>query len=78
MLAGESPFAASSRAAVLWRVRNEPATALATHRIDVAPFLDAAVARAMAKRPEDRFPSAAAFAGALTGAAGSAEPGAGR
>ena len=77
MLAGESPFAASSRAAVLWRVRNEPATALATHRIDVAPFLDAAVARAMAKRPEDRFSSAAAFAGALTGAAGNAEPGAG-
>ena len=67
MLAGESPFAASSRAAVLWRVRNEPATALATHRIHVAPFLDGAVARAMAKRPEDRFSSAAAFAGALRG-----------
>jgi serine/threonine-protein kinase len=74
MLAGQSPFAASSRAAVLWRVRNEPATALATHRLDVAPFLDAAVARAMAKRPEDRFSSAAAFAGALTGTGGSAEP----
>jgi len=77
MLAGESPFAASSRAAVLWRVRNEPATALATHRLDVAPFLDAAVARAMAKRPEDRFASAAAFAGALTGGAGSGESAAG-
>ena len=77
MLAGQSPFAASSRAAVLWRVKNEPATALATHRIDVAPFLDAAVGRAMAKRPEDRFPSAAAFAGALTEVPGGTEPGAG-
>jgi len=66
MLVGESPFSASSRAAVLWRVRNEPATALATHRLDVAPFLDAAVQRALAKRPEDRFPSAAAFAAALS------------
>jgi len=77
MLAGQSPFAASSRAAVLWRVKNEPATALATHRIDVAPFLDAAVGRAMAKRPEDRFSSAAAFAGALMGTPGGTEPGAG-
>ena len=66
MLVGQSPFSASSRAAVLWRVRNEPATAVAMHRIDVAPFLDAAVQRALAKRPEDRFSSAAAFAAALT------------
>jgi len=66
MLVGQSPFSASSRAAVLWRVRNEPATALATHRLDVAPFLDAAVQRALAKRPEDRFSSAAAFAAALS------------
>ena len=71
MLVGQSPFSASSRAAVLWRVRNEPATALATHRIDVAQFLDAAVQRALAKRPEDRFSSAAAFAAALTAGGGS-------
>ena len=65
MLAGESAFAAGSRPAVLWRVRNEPATALATHRVDVSPFLEAAVARALAKRPEERFASAAGFAAAL-------------
>jgi serine/threonine-protein kinase len=74
MLVGQSPFSASSRAAVLWRVRNEPATALATHRIDVAPFLDAAVQRALAKRPEDRFSSAAAFAAALTAPAAGPAP----
>jgi len=74
MLAGESAFAAGTRAAVLWRVRNEPATALATHRVDVPPFLDAAVRRALAKRPEDRFTSAAAFASAVTTPAGGTEP----
>jgi serine/threonine-protein kinase len=74
MLVGQSPFSASSRAAVLWRVKNEPATALATHRIDVAPFLDAAVQRALAKRPEDRFSSAVAFAAALTVPAGGPAP----
>jgi serine/threonine-protein kinase len=74
MLVGQSPFSASSRAAVLWRVRNEPATAVATHRIDVAPFLDAAVQRALAKRPEDRFASAAAFASALTAPPGGPAP----
>jgi serine/threonine-protein kinase len=72
MLSGESPFAAGSPAAVLWRVRNEPATALAMHRVDVAPFLDAAVRRALAKQPDDRFPSAAAFAAALDGPAANA------
>ena len=74
MLAGESPFAAASQAAVLWRVRNEPPTALAAHRVDVASFLDDAVRRALAKRPEDRFPSAAAFASALAPPAGGTAP----
>ena len=74
MLVGQSPFSASSRAAVLWRVRNEPATALGTHRLDVAPFLDAAVQRALAKRPEDRFASAASFAAALSLPAGGPAP----
>ena len=73
MIAGEPPFAAPSQAAVLWRVKSVPPTALATHRVDVPPALDAAVQRALAKRPDDRFASAAAFAdgigGALTGVA---------
>jgi len=73
MLAGESPFAAGSQHAVLRRVMNETPTALASRRADVSSFLDAAVRRALAKRPDDRFPSAATFAAALTAAAGSAE-----
>ena len=47
------------------RVIHEPAVALSTRRSDVPSFLDAAVRRALAKQPDDRFPSAAAFAAAL-------------
>ena len=65
MLAGESPFAAESHQAVLRKVMHEPAVALATRRADVSPALDAVVRRALSKHPDDRFPSAAAFADAL-------------
>jgi serine/threonine-protein kinase len=65
MLAGESPFAAAPNQ----EMRNgmhEPFGSLATRRADVSPSLDAAVRRALAKDPDQRFPSAAAFAAALT------------
>jgi serine/threonine-protein kinase len=65
MLAGESPFAAPTRQAVVQRLMHEEPAALATRRPDVAPFVAAAVRRALAKRPDDRFSSAAAFAAAL-------------
>ena len=66
MIAGQAPFAAESKQAVLMRVLYEPVIALSIRRPEVPSFLDAAVWRALAKRPEDRFPSAAAFAEALT------------
>jgi serine/threonine-protein kinase len=65
MLAGEPPFAAATRQAVVQRLMHDPPAALATRRPDVAPFIAAAVRRALAKRPDQRFPSAAAFAAAL-------------
>ncbi|MFL5581979.1 MAG: protein kinase domain-containing protein [Gemmatimonadaceae bacterium] len=65
MLVGEAPFAAPTRQAVVQRLMHELPVALATRRPDVTPFVDAAVRRALAKRPDDRFPSAAAFAAAL-------------
>jgi eukaryotic-like serine/threonine-protein kinase len=77
MLAGESPFAAESQHAVLRRVMNETPTALASRRADVSSFLDAAVRRALAKRPDDRFPSAATFAAALALPAGHGDAGSG-
>jgi hypothetical protein len=66
MLAGASPFAAASHQVMPRNGMHEPAIALATLRADVSPSLDAAVRRALAKEPDDRFPSAAAFAAALT------------
>src|SRR5829696_1167528 len=65
MLAGEPPFAAPTRQAVVRRMMLEEPAALATRRSDVAPALDSAVRRALAKRPDDRFQSAANFAAAL-------------
>ncbi len=66
MLAGEPPFAAPTRQAVVRRMMHELPPALMLRRPDVTPIIDAAVRRALAKRADDRFPSAAAFAAALT------------
>ena len=77
MLAGESPFAAASQRDVLRRVLHEAPAALAPRRADVSPFLDAAVRRALARRPDERFPSAAEFAAALALPRGGPEVGSG-
>jgi serine/threonine-protein kinase len=76
MLAGEPPFAASTRQAVVRRMMHELPPALAMRRPDVAPFIDAAVRTALAKRPDDRFPSAAAFAAVLAAPLEATESGA--
>ncbi len=65
MLAGEPPFAAPTRQAVVRRMMHDLPPALVTRRPDVTPVVDAAVRKALAKRPDDRFPSAAAFAAVL-------------
>lgn len=65
MLAGESPFAAASHQEMRRMVMPEPVVAVAARRADVSSSLDAAVRRALAKQPDDRFPSAGAFAAAL-------------
>ncbi len=64
MLAGVPPFVADSREAIL-RMLHEPPAPLATHRPDISPAIDAAVRRALEKRPGNRFESASAFAAAL-------------
>lgn len=66
MLAGEPPFVARWRQEVVRNMMHEPAVALSTRRADVSASLDAAVRRALERQPNERFPSAAAFAAALS------------
>jgi eukaryotic-like serine/threonine-protein kinase len=65
MLTGEPPFGRrSARAAMAGHVSGEPAS-VSQQRAHVPPGVLEAVDRAMAKRPEDRFATAAAFRDAL-------------
>jgi len=66
LLTGESPFAADDLQSVMRRVvhHEPPAPAELNPRVPAA--LDVIVRRAMAKRPEDRYPSAREFAADLT------------
>jgi len=67
MVAGEPPFTGSSARALMARVLMEPAPSLASTTEHVPDHVDAAVRRALAKAPADRFESAGAFAAALAG-----------
>jgi serine/threonine-protein kinase len=80
MLAGEPPFTGPTARAVVARALTEPPRPLAAARPSVPPHVEAAVLTALAKLPADRFPSADAFAAALSEAAsghGTQSPGAG-
>ena len=66
MLAGEPPHTGATSQAVIAKVLAEQPTRLRTVREDVSPYIDAAIARALAKAPADRFNSAGDFVEALT------------
>jgi serine/threonine-protein kinase len=61
MLKNEVPFPGENFVAVAMRHINEAPPAIRDTRPDVTPRLEAAVQRAMAKRPEDRFQTMAEF-----------------
>ncbi|MEO8334347.1 MAG: protein kinase [bacterium] len=65
LLAGETPFKASNTPAMLVKHVSESPRPLAQLRPDVPPVLGYAIARALAKKPEDRWADAAAFRDAL-------------
>jgi eukaryotic-like serine/threonine-protein kinase len=65
LLAGTPPFRGDSFVAVAVQHVNDPPPSVALVRPDVPLRLDAALQRAMAKRPEDRFPSMGAFVSEL-------------
>jgi serine/threonine-protein kinase len=61
LLTGELPFSGDNFVAMAMKHINEAPPSVATLRPEVPPRLDAAVARALAKRPEDRFATMADF-----------------
>src|SRR6476659_3765825 len=61
LLTTEVPFPGENLVAVAMRHINEPPPPIRDKRPDVSPRLEAAVQRAMAKRPEDRFQTMADF-----------------
>ena len=76
MLAGEPPHTGPTVQAVIAKLLTERPTRIRTVRDTVPEGIDAAVAKALAKVPADRFGGAAEFAAAL--AVSPAEPTAGR
>ena len=65
MLAGEPPFTASNIQGLIAKIVADRPAPLARLRSDVPAHIAAAVHRAIAKEPADRFESAGAFAAAL-------------
>jgi serine/threonine-protein kinase len=65
LLTGEVPFPGDNFVAVAMRHINEPVPSVRAKRPDVSPRLDAAIKRAMAKDPRDRFETMDDFAAEL-------------
>ncbi len=65
LLTGQPLFARDSDAATLYAVVSDPIPLPSTYRAEVPPPLDAVVARALAREPQDRFESAEALHAAL-------------
>jgi eukaryotic-like serine/threonine-protein kinase len=68
LLTGEVPYPADTFMATAMRHLNDPVPSVRSRRADVPPRVDAIIARAMAKRPQERFPSTAAMMGAIEAA----------
>jgi len=66
MLTGELPFAANNTPAMLMKHINQTPRPIRELRPDVSPGLERTVERAMAKKPDQRWPDAAGFRDALS------------
>src|ERR1041384_4473983 len=76
MLAGQVPFAGPTAQAIIAKLFTDPPPPLRDRRHDLPDWLEAAVARALAKSPAERFASANQFAQALKPSGASTPPGA--
>jgi len=66
MLAGEAPFSGGTVAAILVKQVTEDAPTVTRRRPDCPPHLAVAIARCLAKSPDDRWPSADELLAALS------------
>ena len=77
LLTGRIPYEGESIVAVATRHVRDPVPSVRDTRPEISPRVDALIRRAMAKRPEDRFPSTDAMIGAIEAClAGEVLPGA--
>ncbi|HEY2854713.1 MAG TPA: protein kinase [Gemmatimonadaceae bacterium] len=74
MLVGETPFKAANTPAMLVKHLSEVPRAVRDRRPDVPDSFASVIDRALAKKPEDRWPSAAAFRDALLKPGAAAAP----
>ena len=74
MVAGGPPFRRENEYATMYAHTTEPPPALSSVAQGVPPALDAALARALAKHPDERFPSAGDFARAVAAAVAGEKP----
>lgn len=70
MLTGHPPYEKENAIATLWAHVSDPPPAPCADRSDLLPVFDVVIARATAKEPSDRFPTAGALAEALGDAVG--------
>ncbi len=75
MLAGEAPFTGTTVQSIMAKLFADPVPPLRNSRDDIPDWLDSAVQKALAKRPDDRYATAPQFVQALTWPAGSTPPG---
>ncbi len=69
MLTGHVPFTGDSPTAIMMKHLQEPAPSVLTERPDLSISIDYVVARALSKRPEDRFQTASQLSEAFSFAA---------
>ncbi|MFN3618081.1 MAG: protein kinase domain-containing protein [Aquabacterium sp.] len=67
LVAGKPPFDATSQAVLMNQIYNQAPASLAGMRAGVNGAVDEVIQKALAKRPDDRYPNWDAFAQALSG-----------
>ncbi|MEK8087867.1 serine/threonine-protein kinase [Aquabacterium sp. A3] len=67
LVAGKPPFDANSQAVLMNQIYNQPPAPLSGMRAGVNSAVDEVIQKALAKKPDDRYPNWDAFAQALSG-----------